>query len=134
MVISTLNAKFGPESLQSFSRRLHPAFFGILQAHTNRGDCFQLYKAIEQFLITCSVLHNKFRAAIDRQYQRSFRVLEPADVIFGISLELSNGADLAEIDHGRLDMHKAYYKHSIQCLKRYWSFNACSPRLEIRNE
>ena len=58
-----------------------------------------LSEAIENLLVALGVLDNQFRAAVHSEHKRRLLLLQSADIVFNVPLELGYGTDFSEIDH-----------------------------------
>lgn len=106
-VTSTVYSKLCTQILQSFSRGLDSSCLHVFKTYPNSGNDLKLFKAVEQTLVTGGVLHYEFCTAIYREDKGHLGFPEFSDILFGVSLKISYGADFAQIDHRHLDMEKA---------------------------
>src|SRR4051794_35433999 len=89
-----------PKSLFSFLERHAFTAVGLFHALSYCGDRLGVLQPVEHQLIALGVLHHELGSAVYGQDERSLFLLEPANVIFDVALELSHRTDFSEVDHG----------------------------------
>jgi len=86
--------------LDSLIERHHPAFFRILHTSPDGGNRFGTIQAVKHLLIGFGILNDQLGAAVYGKHKRRLFLLEPANVLFDVPLELSHRANFSQVDHG----------------------------------
>lgn len=74
----------------------------VAHAAPNSGDRFGTLQSSQYLLITLGVLYHDLGLAIDRQHDRTSVLLHPLKELFGVSLELAQRVNVAQIEHNFL--------------------------------
>jgi hypothetical protein len=90
-----------PKSLSGFFQRNSLTLPSLLYAPAKGGHSLRAFEPVEHQLVAFSVLNDKLGAAVDGQHEGRLLLLQTTDVVFDVTLELGDGTDFSQVDHGR---------------------------------